>query len=307
LALAASADLPTRLVLGFADRPVNDLLGIDGHREATLALCAIGRTGGEPPPAPPLFPLDLPTKAISSYEVDFPVIGMMHRASALVSGDEAAAWRADPLRREAPEPRGHLIPLRPIPDAEGPAMTVEDAIRGRRSTRNYDTETPIGFDAFSTLLDRSTRGVAADCLAPGALPLHDQYLIVNSVDGLEPGVYRVHPHRGAIELVRAGTFRREARRLAVGQEAPGDAHVNAYYLTELDPVLERFGNRGYRVAQLEAALFGSRLHLGTHALGVGAVGSTSLDDEVVEFFTPGSARASYMFVVVFGKRRRRSG
>ncbi len=307
LALAASAELPTRLVLGFADGPVNDLLGIDGHREATLALCAIGRTGNEAPPAPAIPPLDLPTKAISSYEVDFPVIGLMHAASTLASGDEAAAWRGDPLRRETPEPIGDLIPLRPIPDADIPAMSVEDIIRGRRSTRNYDTETPIGFDTFSTLLDRSMRGVAADCLAQGALPLHDQYLIVNSVDGLTPGVYRVHPSRGAIELVRAGTFRSQAQRLAVGQEAPGDAHVNSYYLTELDPVLERYGNRGYRVAQLEAALSGSRLHLGTHALGLGAVGSTSLDDEVVEFFTPGAARASYMFVVVFGKRRRRSG
>ena len=126
LALAASAELPTRLVLGFADRPVNELLGIDGQREATLALCAIGRTGSDAPPAPTVPPLDLPTKAISSYEVDFPVIGMMHGASTLASGDEAVAWRADPLRREAPEPRGDLIPLRPIPDADIPAMSVED-------------------------------------------------------------------------------------------------------------------------------------------------------------------------------------
>jgi hypothetical protein len=35
---------------------------------------------------------------------------------------------------------------------------------------------------------------------------------------------------------------------------------------------------------------------------MGAVGSTSLDDEVVEFFSPGAAGSSYMFVTVFGVR-----
>jgi hypothetical protein len=92
--------------------------------------------------------------------------------------------------------------------------------------------------------------------------------------------------------------------LAVEQSYAGDAHVNSYYLADLDLILEHYGNRGYRVAQLTAALAANRLHLGTHALGLGAVGSTSLDDEVVEFFTPGEAGSAYLFVTVFGKRRR---
>jgi SagB-type dehydrogenase family enzyme len=305
LALAASAELPTQLVLGFADGAVNGLLGIDGRREATLALCAIGRTASSPPPAPALAPLALLTRAISAREVDFPVIGMLHAASELASGAEAAAWRAKPLRRVVRD-QHDLIPLRPLPAAQLPDMPVEEVIRRRRSTRHYDTETGIGFDTFSTLLDRAARGVAGDGFAPGALPLHDQYLIVNGVEGLAPGVYRVHPSRQAIELVRSGSFRAQARRLAVDQSYAGDAHVNSYYLTDLEPVLARYGNRGYRIAQLEAALSASRLHLGTHALGLGAVGSTSLDDEVVDFLTPGETRSSYMFVVVFGQRRRRS-
>ena len=183
-------------------------------------------------------------------------------------------------------------------------MTIEDAIRRRRSTRHYDTSVTIPFDAVSTLIDRSTRGIVADCLDPSLPPLHDQYLIVNAVEGLEPGVYRVRRGEG-LELVKPGTFRREAQWLAVEQEYAADAHVNSYYLTELGPVLETFGNRGYRVAQLESAIFAGKLHLGTHVLGLGAVGSTSFDDDVTEFFAP-STDSSYMFVVVFGKRRRRS-
>jgi SagB-type dehydrogenase family enzyme len=306
LAVAASAELPTRLVLGYADAPVNGLLGVDGVREATVALCPIGRTGGTTPAVPPVTPLDHLTRAISPREVEFPVIPMIHGASSLASGDEAAAWRAPQWRRPPPEPRGELIPLRPLPDNQLPPTPIEEIIFKRRSTRHYDTETPISFEAFSTLLDRSSRGVATDCLAPDAPPLHDAYLIVNAVEGLAPGVYLHHPRRNAVELLREGDFRRNAQRLAVDQAYAADAHVNVYYLTDLGPVLERYGNRGYRLAQLECSLAAGKLHLGTHALGLGAVGSTSFDDEVVEFFSPHATGKSYMFVVVFGKRRRRS-
>lgn len=139
---------------------------------------------------------------------------------------------------------------------------------------------------------------------PDALPLHDCYLIVNGVEGIAPGVYLHHPQLQAVELLREGNFRAAATRLAVGQEYAGAAHVNCYYLTDLNAVLATYGNRGYRLAQLECSLHAGKLHLGTHALGLGAVGSTSFDDEVIEFFSPHAAGKHYMFVTVFGQRRR---
>src|SRR6185503_14730751 len=48
LAVAASLDLPTQVVLGYADRAVNAVLGIDGDREAAVALCAVGRGASTP-------------------------------------------------------------------------------------------------------------------------------------------------------------------------------------------------------------------------------------------------------------------
>jgi nitroreductase len=251
-------------------------------------------------------PLELPTKAISAYQIDFPLIGDVHLASRLETGADAAEWRANPLHRRDPEPVGELIPLKPLPDSELPQTSLDDIIRKRRSTRHYDTEVEIGFDLFSTLITRSIRGTSTDCLAADALPLYDQYLIVNGVEGLTPGVYKVHPLRNAIELVKAGTFREQAQRLAVQQAYAGDAHVNTYYLTDLDELLEHYGNRGYRVAQLTSALAANRLHIGTHALGLGAVGSTSFDSEVVEFLAPDSPGAAYLFITVFGKRKKQS-
>jgi SagB-type dehydrogenase family enzyme len=229
----------------------------------------------------------------------------MHGASALETGVEAAAWRDSPPRREARAPEGPLTPLTPLADGAAPGGAWYDLVFKRRSVRHYDAGSPLPFDLFSTALDRSTRGFAADCLAPGAVPLHDLYLIVHNVEGLADGVYLHHPELSAVELLRAGQFRDRATRIACEQEYAGAAHVNCYYLTNLAPVLERFGNRGYRLAQLESAVYGSKLQLAAHALGLGTVGSTSFDDEVIEFFAPHANGMSYMFVAVFGVKRPR--
>jgi SagB-type dehydrogenase family enzyme len=302
LAIAASADQPTELVLGYADGQVNDLLGVDGTRESAVALVAIGRTGPTPPALPALDPVELPTRRLSPAEVVFHAITDMHLASCLRTGEDAAAWRSPRWRRPAPEPTGELVELRPTEQLD--PRVVEQIILRRRSTRNYDTDVAIPFEAFSTLLHRSTRGVASDVLTPGA-PLTDLYLIVHAVEGLAPGIYLHHPARNAVELLREGSFRAQAARIAAQQRYAGDAHVNLYHLAHLPSLLTRYGDRGYRLAQLEGALHAGKLHLGTHTMGLGAVGSTSYDDEVIEFFSPHAAGKDYMFVTVFGKRRPR--
>jgi SagB-type dehydrogenase family enzyme len=299
--VAASCGLPATLVMGFADREVNDLLDVDGEREAVVALCAIGRDPRSGPGVrPDTPPLDLPTKAISPREVEFPLIPRTHVASSLTSAAEVERWRAAALRRTPAEPRGRLIPLAPLSPGQLGGAPVEEVIARRRSTRHFDVEAELPFAALSTVIDRSSRAIAADCLLPDAPALH-------------PG----EGDRGAVELLREGDFRQEARRLAVGQWYTADAHVNAYYLTDLHDVLGAYGNRGYRLAQLESALHAGILHLATHATGtlefggesvrLGAVGSTSCDDDVVEFFSPHAAGKSYMFVTVFGRRRPRRG
>ena len=300
LGVCASLDLAAKVVLGFADAEVNALLGVDGDREATLALCAVGRTDQAPPPLREVPRIDHTTQPLSSAEVIFADIPRMQAASELRNGAEAAAWRANPLRRR-PVVEARLISLAPH---ESTQMTIEQVILARRSTRHYDTQQQVPFQAFSTVLDRSAGGFAADGLAADAPPLHDNYLIVNGVEGIEPGVYLHHPRARAIELLKPGDFRAQARRLAFFQDYAADAHVNSYYLADLEGVLARYGNRGYGLAQLESALFAGRLHLAAHAVGLRAVGSTSLDDEVVEFFSPRAAGTSYMFVTVFGLRRR---
>jgi nitroreductase len=124
------------------------------------------------------------------------------------------------------------------------------------------------------------------------------------VDGLPDGAYVLQRDGAALELLRRGSFRRQAGELGLGQEIPADASVDVFFLTHLQPILERFGNRGYRAAQLEAGIMGGKLYLAAYAQHLGASGLTFFDDDVTHFFAPHAADKSVMFLVALGKAGR---
>jgi SagB-type dehydrogenase family enzyme len=208
--------------------------------------------------------------------------------------------------REEPAASGPVQPLRPKADPELPREPLDAVIRRRGSTRAFDRSLSLTFEELSTALERATRGVPADFLDPPGSTLLDLYLIVNAVEGLAPGAYYYRRRERALELLRAGSFRQEAGRLGLGQDLPADAAVNVYSLASLPPLLARFGNRGYRAAQLEGGITGGRLYLAAYAERFGASGLTFFDDEVTGFFAPHAAGKSVMFLIALGRADRAS-
>jgi SagB-type dehydrogenase family enzyme len=304
LAVAACEGLDPRIVLGFADRAVERLLGLDARREGAIALVPLGRSAREVPSAPPLADLRLETEPLSRSEVDYPAIRAQHAASSLADSDEAASWRGPGPRRAEPAARGAVYPLRPRGATEIPREPLDAVIRRRGSTRAFDRNRSLSFEELSTLLDRATRGVPADFLDPPGASLLDLYLIVHAVDGLPAGAYFYRRSERSLELLREGSFRREAGRLGLSQALPADAAVNVYSLASLPPLLGCFGNRGYRAAQLEGGITGGRMYLAAYGQRFGASGLTFFDDEVTEFFSPHAAGKSVMFLVALGRADR---
>jgi SagB-type dehydrogenase family enzyme len=301
LAAAAAVDTPTRVVVGFVDQTINDLLGLETSREVALSLVAVGcDQAARPGPAPPLTPLTVSTVALSAREVDYPAIHAVHAASSLASADEVRAWRVALPAVEPAAPGGTTVPLRPL--AAPPGDPIDAVIQRRGSTRQF-ARVPITFEELSTVLGAATRGVPADWLQPGAHRA-EIYLIVNAVEGLAAGAYVLHRGRNELEQLRTGDFRREAGFLGLGQELPADASVDVYLLADLHRILGRLGDRGYRAAQLEAAITGGKIYLAAYALGLGASGLTFFDDDVTSFFSPHARDKSVMFLVAVGRGQR---
>jgi SagB-type dehydrogenase family enzyme len=301
LAVSAAHAVPVNIVMGFVDATVNQLLDLDVDREVALTLVTLGHDPqAQPAPPPPMEPLRLETVPLSNTEVDYPAIRAMHAASSLTQEAEAAAWHGGTPPHVWPESRGELFSLQPLGDADIPSNTIEQVIMRRGSSRRF-TRVPISFSQLSTILQRGTQGIPTDFLdRPGAM-LNDLYLIVNAVDDLPNGLYVFRRDRDALELLRRGAFRREAGYLGLTQEIPADASVDVFFLTDLQTVLARYGNRGYRAAQLEAGITGGKLYLSSYAQRLGASGLTFFDDDVTRFFSPHAEDKSVMFLVALGK------
>jgi SagB-type dehydrogenase family enzyme len=235
---------------------------------------------------------------------------VMHEASSLESEEEVVAWREHAKKagvgriRDEGKPENRLFPLQSLSDEQILKDSIEDVITRRGSTRQFSRE-PITIVELSTMLDRVTRGIPMDFLARPEESLNDLYLIVHAVEGLPPGAYVFRRQQRALELLKEGDFRRDAGYLGLGQEIPADASVNIYFLADLKQALERFGNRGYRAAQLEAAIMGGKIYLAAYAQRLGASGLTFFDDDVTEFFSPDAAGKSVMFLVAVGKSVKR--
>ena len=109
-----------------------------------------------------------------------------------------------------------------------------------------------------------------------------------------------------LELLRRGDFREISGNLGLGQDLPHDASVTIFFMVNLQKVLDDFGNRGYRIAQIDAAITGGKMYLAAYAFNLGATGLTFYDDMVTDFFSPHAKNKDTMFMIAVGKKAKSS-
>ncbi|MCH8833588.1 MAG: SagB/ThcOx family dehydrogenase [Thaumarchaeota archaeon] len=302
LAISSAQDLATKVIVGFVDKQVNSLLDLNSDKEVSLALVPIGFTknvsGIE---VPEVELLDVKTEPLSNYDVDDLEIQRMHQDSSLTSVDEVKDWHGNTPKITIPPNAGNATPLQPSPENGIPQDSLESVIVRRGSTRQFSQES-ISLQQLSTIIYYSTRGIPTDFLIPYGSSLIDLYIIINSVTDLESGSYFYNREKNVFELLREGKFRHVAGNLGLDQALPADGSVSLFLMSDLNKVLKRFGNRGYRAAQLEASITGGKLYLGSYTHRLGATGLTFYDDQVTEFFSPHAKGKSVMFMVVIGKK-----
>jgi SagB-type dehydrogenase family enzyme len=293
--------MPAKMICGFVDADVNRLLEVDAEREVAFSLVALGHVAALAQQLPSkLSALHLETVPLSRNETVYPAMHEIHTASSLNSAQEVEIWRVHAPLPNLPTPTGPIVQLHPYSDAEMSRDPIERVILRRGSARMF-AQVPIELRQLSTMLDRATRGIPADFLDPQGTQLNDLYLIVNAVEGLEPGAYVYHRDGHVLECLKAGNFRTQAGHLGLDQELPAEAAADIFFLADLQMILGSFGNRGYRAVQLEAGILSGKLYLGAYAQHMSATGLTFYDDEVIRFFSPHAYGRSVIMLVAVGK------
>ena len=173
----------------------------------------------------------------------------------------------------------------PAPQYQG--LSVEDAIKKRRSVRNY-SKRPLTQLQLSQLLfaaqgvtGQSYRQALRTAPSAGALYPFEIYVVVNNVKGLERGIYHYSFLDHTLELLKTGDFRRKVVKAGLEQDMLGKSGVTFILSAVFDRVCHKYGQRGYRYVYMEAGHISQNICLESVSLGLGSVTvGAFLDDKV---------------------------
>jgi SagB-type dehydrogenase family enzyme len=328
LATTYAMRLPTRIITGFLDDTVNQLLCVEDQREAAIAMAAIGAGSSKDIIAPSqqekeidrISFLSIPKiRALSKRgEINYPEIWELNQASKLTSKQEIEGWISNAHRHHQllsaashrSQDRGTdsdniIITPNELEEDIKNSRSLKETILWRGSSRRF-ARSNISLTTLKTILYNSSRGVPMDIFRDGN-SLLDIYFIANGVDDLTPGAYfynrngSVTSSNTSIEKIKEiASSRNISGYLCLGQSLFRDASVVFFLMTDLQAVLRSLGNRGYRASQFEAGIIAGKIYLAAYALGIGASGSTFFDDAVTEAFSPHASNKNTMIAVGIG-------
>ncbi|ACL15587.1 SagB/ThcOx family dehydrogenase [Methanosphaerula palustris] len=179
-----------------------------------------------------------------------------------------------------PLPRPEAITVRPV--------DLRVAIEKRRSVRWFDNEEPLSLEELAYLL-WCTQGVQEVVLeqytlrtAPSAGAAHplETYLLVNCVEGLEPGIYRYLALEHTLELINS----HPEIALAVTEGCMEQQMVLRSAVTFLWTAVPyrttwRYGPRGYRDIYIDAGHVCQNLYLAAGPIDCGVCAIESFQDD----------------------------
>lgn len=198
-----------------------------------------------------------------------------------------------------------------IPDPDfsmGAGKDLWRLLKERRSRREFEPE-PLAPNEFSLLLwacqgvtRRVERFAFRAAPSAGALYPDDTYVVVNSVEGIEKGVYLYLPEDHSLEQIEEGDFRGRTVRAGLGQEMLGRGAVAFIWSAVMERSLWKYRQRAYRYIYLDAGHICQNLYLACQALGLGCCGVAAfLDDAVNAIIGVDGMKETAIYMAAVGK------
>jgi SagB-type dehydrogenase family enzyme len=183
-----------------------------------------------------------------------------------------------PLQKES-DPSKRIIDLPKPESIKVKEMDLRDAIEKRRSLRDY-SDKPLTLEELSWLLwcTQGVRGINSSRTAtlrnvPSGGSRHpiETYLLVNNVDGLQPGLYRfLALEHKLVEVSLDGSLLDEVMRLTWNQLFVRECAVVFFWVGVVSRTAWRYSYGVYRVLLLEAGHVCQNLYLAAEVVDAGA-------------------------------------
>ena len=194
-------------------------------------------------------------------------------------------------------------------------LPLADALAARRSKRSF-ANLPLKLAEYATLLE-SAAGVSATTFpsmggglpqrlrtypSAGALYCVETYVIVINGSEPAPGIYHYHSEQSALELVRGDCTKEQIDSCFL----PGPLRLQApAYLiltARWEMLLQKYQERGYRLAHLEAGHVAQNVLLVSQALQLAACPLAAFyDDRLASLLQLDLREESPLYVIAMGR------
>jgi len=178
---------------------------------------------------------------------------------------------------------GESIKL-PLPESDS-AVSIEEALRLRRSVREYKKDVSLTLDEISQLL-WAAQGVTHSSgfrTAPSAGALYplELYLVAGNVQNLPAGIYTYRPGSHTLVNVVKGDKRPELSAAALGQPCVKKGAAIIVLAAVYERTMKKYGRRGIRYVHIEVGNASQNIYLQAVSLNLGTVLIGAFDDEKV--------------------------
>jgi SagB-type dehydrogenase family enzyme len=209
-----------------------------------------------------------------------------------------------PVYKEYPGARRVALPH----FGEIKTMQVAEAIAKRKSVRLYSGG-PLTGEALSFLLwasggiARTERGnVYRTAPSAGALYPVETYIAVQTVAGIEPGIYHYAVKDHVLEEVEPGQHGHDITQAALGQKMCLNAAVVFIWTAVFLRSKWKYKERAYRYVYLDAGHMAENLALAATSIGLGTCQIGALfDDEVNAIIGVDGSDESVIYMSVVGR------
>jgi SagB-type dehydrogenase family enzyme len=134
-------------------------------------------------------------------------------------------------------------------------------------------------------------------LAPESCELH---LIALAVEGMRPGIYQLEGTSREWVLRQQGDFREACHHVCLGQELASSAALMLVTTANMATLTEKFGDRGYRYACLDAGLVGERINLFAVQSGLGSTGIGGYFDDMANEMLNAPLEQGILYITLAG-------
>ena len=210
------------------------------------------------------------------------------RYSSLSRADQFQGFPAPSLEKSIPKD-GKLISLPRPAKISVPPLDLRSAIESRRSIRQYASDS-LTLEELAYLL-WCTQGIVQkhepyatfrNVPSAGGRHAFETYLLVNQVNGLEPGLYRylAFSHRLLI-METSPDIADRLTEACLRQNIVRDSAVTFIWSCVIYRMAWRYSERAYRLVLLDAGHVCQNLYLAAEQLNCGVCAIGAFDDELI--------------------------